>query len=477
MKIFPLTKVITNKGMRSFKAENNARAFVFINRLHFSNSKGAAMLFVLGILFLAVFVAGILLQNSTNYHALSKQFDVHSQTRYLARSALDAIIEDWRNNDLMGTNTSVSFDKVYLDSSSIPPTDPNTTWKPFSFSLPAKNGGRIEAKIDYNSSSDPDPNLKNTYTITVTAYKPVGNTESKYTLKANSSKYINMINGNEIPTSIDPNRWFTIQSSPSRAYFVRGNSQSANGKTVYPHPELPGATVVFNPDPNTIELKSDEDCIGYGAKAIFFNKTVDLDSGFTQNALGLVAETVVFNQDLYLRDDILYEVLTGTWIHVSTGILALFVPDGYGIPGQNLDVASGRPSWASSYPSLWPTGTTYADKVDPNGTYGLVQFRGNVYIDSSLSNNHSNRSFYFKKNVINGQQQPLNISSLLNQNSQPNRDPSIPNFNWIFPNYPTHQQVFEHYINQGLLIPVNPASPDAGIILPRSTVEFNIKDN
>lgn len=323
--------------------------------------RGQAIPVALLVLVVVVILGFSLYDFSQNDQLLVGRNQDAKQAEYLARAGVDAAKDWWRQQDPKPIATK-AFDRIYLtQSGDYVLSDPGTS-----------KLGYTDVNITYTSGTN------NKWTVTSTAVV----NDAKREIHADSTSLV----ANAQLISMSP-PWYQWDhaTNPDEAYIQKGdNIQTVeidgNDRNVYVHDAMPGVAIIGRTDGNfnNDELRlidDNDDCrVAYAASALFFDSPLDLRlwggifKGAREGFLVASAETIVFNR----RVDIRYGWLGG-------GVLVLSVPDGLGIPGQEIVPATGSES-----------------KVVLNALYGKVYF-SEFRVDGSSMSSISNKGFYFRK--------------------------------------------------------------------------------
>lgn len=336
----------------------------------FNNENGFSMPLVMMAMVVVILLATTMYDFSRNRALLVEKDEDAKQARYLANSGVSAAIDWWKKNKPTEDKT---FDTVYLNK------EGNYVLNPVADGI-----GVVNVSIDKGDEGR--------WTITGTA--EVNEVTQK--VEASSTSIYKDADLNSASTFDDPNpkwyRWIMSGSTPQSAEIQRGTMVQEvevgdDTKNAYIHTEVEGVAVIGRSDSDYAGkpirlIDNDADCrVGYIAKALFFQNPLNLDlSLYNTGFLAVAAEKVVFNRyvSIWYHEG---------WISYGAGVLVLAVPDGLGIPGQEVKPASG-----------------FEDKVQSDEKYGLVFFNevnvGTQQLfgkDWRRSNDLSNKAFYFLK--------------------------------------------------------------------------------
>lgn len=316
--------------------------------IQLNSEKGLSMPVVLMVILIVTILGAVLYSFSQNQLLSASQGSDARQAEYLARSGIEAAIAWWKQETTKPQGTK-NFDRVYMrEDGTMVLTDP---------------GDSKVGYIDVSVTRQDD----GTWSIQST-----GNVKaSTKTIKYSSSIMMQhedleglwyAENGVILP---GPN----IQS-------VKINNVSRN---IYVHDEVAGVAVVGKPG-TTLRLNRDnnEHCrVGFGARALFFNSYMDLSIDDDKVGFLIAAgEKIVFNDTLKISINA-----------DGGGVLVLYLPEGLGIPGQEL---------------ITSDSVENADDIDPNAKYGYVYFKEIIGIRdywfwTAKDTVASNKAYYFTR--------------------------------------------------------------------------------
>lgn len=323
-------------------------------------------------LVLMVIMVGSLLGAAIYQYSMSQSLSVlqenrSTQARYLARAAAEAAVRNWTQLTQKPTGTNM-LERVWL----VEDASGNRSYVLNSQLAGQKTIGYVDTKVERCR----DTSGARAYYWVITSTARVGSTTQ--TVTATSVRV-------QTPTVSSGQAWYE-----SSGYITRGvNSTTVtyNNETMtftYQN-EIPGAVniecanaIQFNPS------NPDAWRVIWPAYAIVFDNavTAKMPEGKGPGVLVLAAERIVFNKELRIRLGVSYRFSRRTY---EGGIVALAVPQGLGIKGNDVHAATG-----------------YANKVDRNARYGLVRFSkvlGTNYFTGydERINSLCNKTFYFKQ--------------------------------------------------------------------------------
>lgn len=375
----------------------------------FINEKGISMPVVLMVIFVVTILGVVLYSFSQNQLLAATRSTESRQAEYLARSGIEAAVAWWKQEKSKPTGTK-TFDRVYMEK------DGNLTL----YDPGEDKAGYVDVTVIKESDK--------TWTIVSNGISK----KASKTIRANSCVYMDDVDLKGL--------WYDsngILLPGPNIHPVKINDVKRN---VYVHDEVAGVAVIGETG-KTLRLsrKNNEDCrVGIGARSLYFNSYMDL--AIEDSSVGFLfaaGEKIVFNDTLKIRLN----------YNKGGGVLVLYLPEGLGIPGQELITSEA-------------VDPAYVNKVDPNAKYGYVYFKkivgvicfwllGEITVEDEVI---SNKAYYFpRKDTENEQQNGIVIFNV--------DDFPIENYN----------DALNDLINDKKLIPANTAVPKP---VPEDSVVF-----
>ncbi|MEW6424256.1 MAG: hypothetical protein AB1523_05835 [Bacillota bacterium] len=333
------------------------------------NEKGWAMPLALMLVFVVSLLGAALWQYSMTEVKRVERETKRLQAHYLARAGVEATRQAWL---VAGSDPKPSgaIKTVYL----------NKRTKEFQTAVPASPGGQINV----TASKDADTNE---WTIISTG-------EVSGVAQTARATATPLVYGHEIsPPWYDPANGKILPGPNEESVH---DEETNTTHIIKYHDEMPGVVRLKadgNP-PLPLKIQKDETDkrkVAYIAHALFFESPVDLKIDtkmdpffgivpieYRQGFLIAAAENIIFEKWLDVRCDGTRGFFAP---YLSYGVLVLYVPEGYGIPGEKVKPKAG-----------------YENKVvvDINTVYGKVFFN-EVRTDGAVNNVLSNQCFYFKQ--------------------------------------------------------------------------------
>ena len=333
--------------------------------IQLTSEKGLSMPVVVMVILIVTILGAVLYSFSQNQLLSAARGNDARQAEYLARSGIEAAIEWWKQETTKPQGTK-NFDRVYMrEDGTMVLTDP---------------GDSKVGYIDVSVTRQDD----GTWSIQSTGN---ANTSTK-TVKYSSS----MLMENEDLEGL----WYAengvILPGPN-IQSVKINNVSRN---IYVHDEIAGVAVVGRPG-TTLRLNKDNNehsRVSFGARALYFDSYMDLSINDDKVGFLIAAgEKIVFNDTLKIRIN----------ADGGGGVLILYLPEGLGIPGQELITSDLLEN---------------ADAIDPNAKYGYVYFKEIIgirdyWLWTAEDTVASNKAYYFtRKNTEDEKQNGIVIINL-----------------------------------------------------------------
>lgn len=310
------------------------------------NQKALSMPTVLIVMMIVTVLGTALYAFSQNELLIATRSTDSKQAEYLARSGIEAALEWWKQEKPKPEGTK-NFDRVYM--------------KRDGTMLLDDPGHEKVGYIDVTVEKDADGTWNITSEGTVNGITK--------TLKASSGKFMT----DEDLTNLD-DPWYEWNSDTAGVIKKGPDYSDDHEMPLYAHNAVAGVAIIGSSG-RTLNLDSTGEVgdygVGYPAGALFFNSELNLAQSTKVGFLVVAGEKIVFNRRVNIGSNFR-----------GMGVLVLHLPEGFGIPGQELVVKPG-----------------YEDNVDIDAKYGLVYFNElRVITFLNLMNRTviSNQAYYFK---------------------------------------------------------------------------------